>query len=93
MNNSKDGHPERKIPRKVEVKATSGKNIIFHKISIRNSGASSGDVSGKLLEIRLQLWKTFLYEVELSLPLTGHLQSLHCITNLGIMAPSGELEI
>ncbi len=75
----------------MEVKATSGKNIIFHKISIRNSGASSGDVSGKLLEISLQLWKTFLHEVDLSLPLTG--RSLHCITNLGIMEPSGELEI
>ncbi len=36
------------IPKRLEVKAASGKKgIIFHKFSVRNSGASSGDV-GKL---------------------------------------------
>ncbi len=31
-------------PKGLEVKAASGKCIIFHKFSVRNSGASSGDV-------------------------------------------------
>ncbi len=31
-------------PKRLEVKAASGKGIIFHKFSVRNSGASSGDV-------------------------------------------------
>ncbi len=31
-------------PKRLQVKAAPGKGIIFHKFSVRNSGASSGDV-------------------------------------------------
>ncbi len=32
------------VPRRPEVEAASGKSCIFHKFSVWNSGASSGDV-------------------------------------------------
>ncbi len=41
---AKMGIPSEQYHKRLEIEAASGKGFIFHKFSVRNSGASSGDV-------------------------------------------------
>ncbi len=47
------------MPKKLEVEAASGKCFIFHKFSVRNSGASSGD--DRKLRVQLARWGYDIY--------------------------------
>ncbi len=60
-NNSKDEHPEFLIPRRLEVKAASGKGFNFHNFSILNSSTPSGEVVRKLC-VQKKKWGVWYIE-------------------------------